>query len=237
MHVRAKPRRLQGRHLTPLGLALGGAGVLLDCIVQQLIADGGADLDLVARWTASTLLPWMFVVYAIRRAIERDAPLDRPSEALLLASTFAGSVALDLLLFQPDAWSATEILARMQARLPIMLVAPLLARLAIPRSARRTEATPGAPLAMALRECLTCTAAGNYVEIDDGRRRHLLRATMRDVEAAIGGRHVRIHRSAIVAWAMIDRVERDRHGICGVRLSDGRRLPVGRAYRKRLRGL
>lgn len=224
--------------LTPLAVAGAGAVGLLDCIVQQLLASGVAQPDLASRWAVSTLMPWLFVLYFIRRRLERQASWSPTAEAALLAAMLFLSVTLDILLFDLEAWRAADILGRAQARLPILIAVPVLARLALQTddcSPETSDTSLSAGLAAELRNCRLCIAAGNYVEVDDGRRIRLMRMTMRQAEEALGNDYVRIHRSTIVARALIVSLDRDRHGVCGVRLSDGCRLRVGRAYRTRLR--
>jgi len=78
------------------------------------------------------------------------------------------------------------------------------------------------------------SAAGNYIEIRVRGRSVLKRMTMAQAEQALAGEaFVRIHRSMLVNRSRIagrDRAERPRH----LRLSDGRVVKVGEAYRKNL---
>ncbi len=84
-------------------------------------------------------------------------------------------------------------------------------------------------------------AAGNYVEIHAGPERHLLRETLKALEARLDGRRfVRIHRSALVNLDRIRDMRAGDHGEYHITLTDGRRLKAGRGasalLRQRLAG-
>jgi two-component system LytT family response regulator len=81
-------------------------------------------------------------------------------------------------------------------------------------------------------------AAGNYVRLHAGGRAHLLRETMKAVEARLDpDRFVRVHRSAIVRLERIVAMEPYFHGEYVLTLADGTRLTSSRSHGARLRAL
>jgi two-component system LytT family response regulator len=80
-----------------------------------------------------------------------------------------------------------------------------------------------------------CEGAGNYVRLHVGPNTHLLRETMGQLEAELDRRHfVRIHRSTIVNVNRIDELQPSFNGGYVVRLNDGTRLTLSRAFRDAL---
>jgi two-component system LytT family response regulator len=68
-----------------------------------------------------------------------------------------------------------------------------------------------------------------------GERRHVIRATMRDLERQLDPRKfMRIHRSVIVRLALVESLQRSRRGEPQVQLKNGVRLRVSRARRQAL---
>ena len=81
-------------------------------------------------------------------------------------------------------------------------------------------------------------AVGNYVRLQTGESSHLIRETMRGLEAKLDpAQFVRMHRSAIVAIDRIDGVQPRDAGEYLVTLRDGTRLVSSRAYSDRIRAL
>lgn len=81
-------------------------------------------------------------------------------------------------------------------------------------------------------------AQGNYARLHASGRAHLLRATMKTLEAQLDPRQfVRIHRSAIVNIDCIERIEPYTHGEHVVTLRDGSRLASSRAHSAGLKTL
>ncbi|MEQ9103545.1 MAG: LytTR family DNA-binding domain-containing protein [Rhodothermales bacterium] len=75
-------------------------------------------------------------------------------------------------------------------------------------------------------------ASGNYVVLHAGRERHVLRQTMKELEARLDGqRFLRIHRSTIVNVDRIAHMQPTYNGEYEVRLSSGKRLTLSRSYR------
>jgi two-component system LytT family response regulator len=79
-------------------------------------------------------------------------------------------------------------------------------------------------------------AAGNYVKVHVGQATHLLRDTMKHLEAQlVGARFTRLHRSAMVNVDRIRELRQDGDGNWEVVLLDGTRLSAGREADVRLR--
>jgi two-component system LytT family response regulator len=81
-------------------------------------------------------------------------------------------------------------------------------------------------------------AEGNYVRLQTGETSHLVRETMKGVEARLDpAQFVRIHRSAIVAIDKIRSIEAREHGEYIVTMATGLRLVSSRGYTERVRQL
>lgn len=80
-------------------------------------------------------------------------------------------------------------------------------------------------------EIVQVVAAGNYVEIERDGRALLHRATLATMEAELGPRFVRIHRSRLVNRDAIRRVENNQSGDFELVLADGRTVKGSRRYR------
>ena len=77
---------------------------------------------------------------------------------------------------------------------------------------------------------------GNYVALHVGPKAHLIRRTLRDVEASLDAvRFTRIHRSTIVAIDRIRAMKPLTNGDAMATLADGRELRVSRSYRDEVR--
>jgi two-component system LytT family response regulator len=75
-------------------------------------------------------------------------------------------------------------------------------------------------------------SAGDYVELHDGPRTHLLRATLDSVARGLDPRRfARIHRTAIVSLAQVAELQPRENGDHDVVLRDGTRLRLSRTYR------
>jgi len=80
-------------------------------------------------------------------------------------------------------------------------------------------------------------AAGNYVSVHVGGASHLLRDTMKHLEAQLAGaRFARLHRSAMVNLDRIRELQQRPDGGWDVVLLDGTRLAAARDADARLRG-
>jgi two-component system LytT family response regulator len=81
-------------------------------------------------------------------------------------------------------------------------------------------------------------AQGNYVRLHAGGRAHLVRDTMKAIEAKLNpASFVRVHRSAIVNLDRVQRLEPYSHGEYVLTLRDGTRLRTSRAHSGRLQAL
>jgi two-component system, LytTR family, response regulator len=78
-------------------------------------------------------------------------------------------------------------------------------------------------------------AAGNYVQLHAGAARHLVRETMKGLEARLDpDRFARIHRSAIVNIDRVRAIRSDGQGDFEVTLASGAVVPMSRGHRRRL---
>jgi two-component system LytT family response regulator len=78
-------------------------------------------------------------------------------------------------------------------------------------------------------------AAGDYVRLHTGERSHLLRETMKGLQARLDpDRFVRVHRSTIVRLSFVREVRSSDSGQYDVVLKDGTRRSLSRSGRKRL---
>ncbi|WP_199554485.1 LytTR family DNA-binding domain-containing protein [Sandaracinobacteroides hominis] len=77
-------------------------------------------------------------------------------------------------------------------------------------------------------------AAGNYVEIEAGERRHLVRMTLAAAASELGPGFVQVHRSRLVNRDMIRAEKPQASGDVLLDLSDGTAVMASRRYRDRL---
>jgi len=75
-------------------------------------------------------------------------------------------------------------------------------------------------------------AAGDYACLHAGAARHLVRSSLAELERKLGGRFVRIHRSALVRKDAVRHLEPRTHGDYDVTLADGTRLKLTRQHRE-----
>lgn len=81
-------------------------------------------------------------------------------------------------------------------------------------------------------------AEGNYVALHASGRTHLVRETIKSVEARLDpAKFVRVHRSAIINVDRLKKLQPYFHGEYVVTLQDGTTLTSSRSYSDRLRGL
>lgn len=91
---------------------------------------------------------------------------------------------------------------------------------------------------VSVRDIERVEAEGNYVALCAGGRRHLLRESMRGIEARLDPDcFVRVHRSAIVNIECIRRIEPWGHGEYLITMSDGTRLTSTRTNGDRVQAL
>jgi two-component system LytT family response regulator len=78
-------------------------------------------------------------------------------------------------------------------------------------------------------------AAGNYVRFNVGDVSYRVRGTLKDLERALpAARFLRVHRSTIVNIDAVTEFIRGRYGDLAAVLKSGKRLTVGRRYRRAL---
>lgn len=96
--------------------------------------------------------------------------------------------------------------------------------------------TDGGVVRIAPADVVRIEAAGTSCEVHAGEQVHVTRRPLADVERLLAphGRHVRIHRSHVVAVAAIEKLERNEGGTGVVTLVGGETLPVSR---QRLQGV
>jgi len=81
-------------------------------------------------------------------------------------------------------------------------------------------------------------AEGNYINVHTGKKSHLLRETISNLEAQLDPRRfVRIHRSAIVNICRVQELQPWTHGEYHVILRNGTSLTLSRNYRDNLRNV
>jgi two-component system LytT family response regulator len=79
---------------------------------------------------------------------------------------------------------------------------------------------------------------GNYARLHSGGRRHLVRETLKSVEARLDpGKFVRVHRSAIVNVDCVATLEPHVHGQYVLTMKDGSRITSSRTHSANLRAL
>jgi two-component system LytT family response regulator len=79
---------------------------------------------------------------------------------------------------------------------------------------------------------------GNYARLHSGGRRHLVRETLKSVEARLDpGKFVRVHRSAIVNVDCVATLEPHVHGQYVLTMKDGSRITSSRTHSSKLRAL
>ena len=81
-------------------------------------------------------------------------------------------------------------------------------------------------------------AVGNYIRLQTGDKSHLIRETMKGVEAKLDpSEFVRVHRSVIVAIERIQSIEAREHGEYVVTMRNGTKFVSSRGYSDRVRAL
>jgi two-component system LytT family response regulator len=104
------------------------------------------------------------------------------------------------------------------------------------RPQRLVVRTAGRIVFVSVAEIDWIEAAGNYVSVHVGTTSHLLRDTMKHLEAQLtGARFARLHRSAMVNLDRVRELQQTADGSWAVVLVDGTRLDAGRDAEARLR--
>ncbi len=93
----------------------------------------------------------------------------------------------------------------------------------------------GRTLCIPVDEIEWVAAAGNYIEIHTGRKTHLVRHTVKAMEAKLNpDKFLRVRPSAIVAVSEVDALEGRAGGDYLVKLRNGTQIPSSRSYRDRI---
>jgi two-component system LytT family response regulator len=98
--------------------------------------------------------------------------------------------------------------------------------------------TPKGHYFVKLEDVESAVAQGNYLALAAGGRTHLVRETMKSLEAVVDvNEFIRIHRSIMLRIDAIGRVEANGHGEYRVTLRSGATFESSRAYSDRVRAL
>lgn len=100
---------------------------------------------------------------------------------------------------------------------------------------RLTVKEGGKVLLVPVEQIDSIEAEDYYVQVHVGNRSHLLRQSLRELEAQLDPRRfLRIHRSTLVNVERIKELQPHEHGECWVLLHNGRHFKLSRTYRDRL---
>jgi two-component system, LytTR family, response regulator len=106
----------------------------------------------------------------------------------------------------------------------------------VPRLETIVVRAPGRIVFLSLNEVDWIEAAGNYVYVHAAREKHLVRATLKQMEDRLDRRRfTRVHRSAIVNVTRVRELRPRAHGDADVVLRNGAELVASRTYAARLR--
>jgi hypothetical protein len=185
-------------------------------------------------WAAYALLPWYLMFEWIRwREQGRSQPLPAATIAALLIAVGAASLLAEQIDYRLNASDPPPVLLSLLRRAPGIVIT-----LALIAMSRNFKLEDGAEAREKRGDVLTdwhairwIGAADNYLEVHYPGRVAMVRMTMREAEKQLGRRgFVRIHRSAMVKRTLIAAIAEDE-----VRLVDGEKLPVGKAFAANLR--
>ena len=185
----------------------------------------------------------------------RRYPMDRPRWPhhlpILLLTAVPIAIAKEAVfvavgnVFRPGLFDLTTILSE-DLSYEVMAVWAMLAvcHLLIPRGSAALQKAPvraeneirvptrQGVVRIPLHEIEYVDAQGNYARLVTAGGRYLVRETMARMEARLGGRFLRVHRSVIVRLNAIERVQVAGNGGCWILLRSGNRLRAGRSYRQ-----
>ncbi|MEP0392350.1 MAG: LytTR family DNA-binding domain-containing protein [Erythrobacter sp.] len=192
------------------------------CLAYTYSAGRPATLSDAFSWGAINLAPWVAVI-EIGREIRRARNI-----FFLVVGAFSISLLLGAV-YDGELPNSLEVVRRLPGA--VFSVACLIGlSLWQGRRAHQTASISGEA---ATNKCEWIRAAGNYVEIKyQGSRPVLKRSSLAHFVESSGSELVRIHRSFAVAPEVVEVCERHH-----VRLTDGKRLPIGNAYRSALDNL
>lgn len=192
---------------------------------------GGINLEIFWRWFFTNPLP-----LALTALVARQIAHDKLRLVVLGLLATVLILFADLIAFPPNHWSMFEILGRGESKLSIVITYVALgAILFFPISPEIDKCDDHSVDIRTLLSAEALKGAGNYIEAFSGKNCNLVRMTMKDAEKKlIPEGYVRVHRSWIVKTDFISEVCRTRDGLTGLQLKCGRRVPIGRSYRKNL---
>ena len=194
------------------------------CIAYSYYSGHSESVSEAVLWGVINIAPWIAAI-ELGRHLRGIWP-----QALLIAGAVMISLGIEAAyMLQPP--SAFDLVRRIPGAGGVALA---LAGLALYRGAQaRKSALPGSPpeeLA-SLDQCSWVRSAGNYVEVFSGSAKpRLIRSSLAACVAEPRLRLVRIHRSYAVASDTVAKIERGH-----VRLTDGKRLPIGDRFRGQLK--
>lgn len=223
--------------LAPVALAVLVAGAAY-CMGYEELSSGRGRWGPSLLWSAYGVMPWL-AAYELAKHWQQRTGRSLEIRALLGTLLATGLVSLTLEWMADAALGGGSPLAlQIMRRLPPAGVTALLLLLARPRSRsapRRSDQTLAdtASLRSHAGEIRWIAAADNYLELHTSGRTMIIRLTMREAEAALAPLgFVRIHRSTLVNRAALGSIP---HQGNMVELTDGTRLPVGKAFAHNLR--
>ncbi|MEO7654752.1 MAG: LytTR family transcriptional regulator DNA-binding domain-containing protein [Sphingomicrobium sp.] len=228
---RLRVRPLRGGRLAGVAAAVWLAGALY-CSGYELLSSGFDNWPRSLLWAAAAVMPWFVLFEWSKSQSGRRATRSLLNLALIIVATAAISLAFEYAIDLAIGGHRTPLAMALLRRFPAMGVSLLLIlwsrSAAIAAESRQDES-----LAAMAKSIGWIAAADNYVELHVGDGMILRRMTLRDAERALTGHgFVQIHRRYLVNRDQIASVTGN--GDPMVRLKDGCKLPVGRAFASNL---
>lgn len=247
--------RLHGLARPAILLLVLLAGLTAYCQIHSIVYADRVPLEISLRWGSVTALTWTAVAWFAWRRRERllamlasGCPSRMATGAFILfALAFVAANAAMVIEIAGQEFTASDLPKRLLRYGPVAAATAAFAACWLLLQRRRPSAETGEWLhlpqepRLMLRACdlRLVRSAGNYCELHSTGRTHLVRATLKDLEAQLGARgFVRVHRTAMVNTSRIAAIapapgsKRLR-----IELVCGAQVPVGRAYASRLRGV
>lgn len=210
------------------------------CLVHGLVIDDELNLPRTLAWAVVSTFPWLCAWEGLKRLSAKPAqPLQLLLAAALLIAALVVCAALEYglsAIYSTDTDSLAQVVYRL---LPIpfgIAVVRWLLRPSKHRPKSQVEPILDVPTrrgVLAVRACDIeyVKAAGNYVELITSDRTLLMRTTLQDLSAQLGGAgFVRVHRSLLVNPLHVVATRRGPRGRRLVALRSGAELPVGRQF-------
>lgn len=244
--------RVQGLTRPAGALVLLLVGLTAYCQLHGIVYSGRVPLGTSLKWAVATSAIWTAAAFFAWQRRERllsmlasgcIAKMARAATILFALALIAANAAL-LLEIASFEFSASDLPKRLLRYSPAAAATAafaacwlLLQRRRLSEPAQEWLQLPQEPLLMLRRsELQLIRSAGNYCELHAGGRIHLVRATLKELEAQLEARgFVRVHRTALVNLSSISAVApAPGSKRLEVELEGGERVPVGRAYASRL---